>query len=312
MQRLDADAKGVYIIAATPFTDDGALDLASTDRLVEWYLERGVNGMTILGQMGEAPKLTAEESLTFAHRVLARVDGRVPVVVGVTSPGLAAMKLLSEAAMDAGAAGVMVAPPGTLKGDEAVLGHCRLVAETLGDTPWVLQDFPLSGTAPMSAALVRRIADACPTCVMLKHEDWPGLDKITAIRRQEAEGARRLSILVGNGGVFLPLELMRGADGAMTGYAFPEMLVGVCRLVAAGKREEALDLFDAHLPLVRYEMQPGLGLVARKHVLQQRGAIASAAIRPPGPKLTAETRAEVEWLVRRLERCLAGHSLPAA
>jgi 4-hydroxy-tetrahydrodipicolinate synthase len=313
MSRLDATARGVFIIAATPFTENGELDLAATDRLVDWYLATGVDGMTILGQMGEAPKLTQEESIAFAQRVLGRLDGRIPVVVGVSSPGFATMVGLTRAVMDAGAAGVMVAAPGTLKGDDAVFGYYAEVARQLGDaTPWVLQDYPLAGSPPMSPPLIRRVADACANCVMLKHEDWPGLDKITSLRKIEAEGARRLSILVGNGGLFLPLELDRGADGAMTGFAYPEMLVGVCRLMAEGRRDEAMDLFDAYLPLVRYEQQPGLGLVVRKYILQKRGAIQSAALRKPAPRLAAETKADVDWLMSRLERLLRDHKLAAA
>ena len=157
---LTASAAGVYLIAATPFAEDGALDLPGLDRLVDWYLDRGVDGLTILGQLGEAPKLTLDESLAIARRILARV--KVPVVVGVSSPGFASLTQLTQAVMDAGAAGVMVAPPGTLRGDEAISGYCREVGELLGPVPWVLQDFPLAGGPPMSAALVRRIAEACP------------------------------------------------------------------------------------------------------------------------------------------------------
>jgi 4-hydroxy-tetrahydrodipicolinate synthase len=300
---LTADARGVYLIAATPFAEDGALDLDGLDRLIDWYLARGVDGLTILGQLGEAPKLTLEESLVVARRVLARV--RVPVVVGVSSPGFASLVQLTEAVMAAGAAGVMIAPPGTLRGDEAVLGYCSEVAALLGPVPWVLQDFPLAGGPPMGAALVRRIADACPNMMVLKHEDWPGLDKITAVRRQEASGARRLAILCGHGGILLPHELARGADGAMTGFSFPEMLVDVCRLVRAGELETALDLYDRYLPLVRYEQQPGLGLAVRKYVLWRRGALGTPALRSPGARLSAETRTEVDLLLARLERALA-------
>jgi 4-hydroxy-tetrahydrodipicolinate synthase len=300
---LTADARGVYLIAATPFAEDGALDLDGLDRLIDWYVARGVDGLTILGQLGEAPKLTLEESLVVARRVLARV--RVPVVVGVSSPGFASLVQLTEAVMAAGAAGVMIAPPGTLRGDEAVLGYCGEVAALLGPVPWVLQDFPLAGGPPMGAALVRRIADACPNMLVLKHEDWPGLDKITAVRRQEEAGARRLAILCGHGGILLPHELARGADGAMTGFSFPEMLVDVCRLVRAGELDTALDLYDRYLPLVRYEQQPGLGLAVRKYVLWRRGALGTPALRSPGARLSAETRAEVDLLLARLERALA-------
>jgi 4-hydroxy-tetrahydrodipicolinate synthase len=297
---LNAQASGVYLIAATPFKDDGELDLPGLDQLTDWYLARGVDGLTILGQLGEAPKLTLHESLSVARRVLGRTG--VPVVVGVSSPGFASLLELTKAVMDAGAAGVMVAPPGTLRGDDAILGYCRQLAELLGQVPWVLQDFPLAGGPPMSAALVRRIAEACPNMVVLKHEDWPGLDKITAIRAQEATGARRLAILCGHGGILLPHELARGADGAMTGFSYPEMLVDVCRLMQESRLEAAHDLYDAYLPLVRYEQQPGLGLAVRKYVLWRRGALPSPVLRALTPTLSAESLAEIDRLVLRLER----------
>ena len=117
--------------------------------------------------------------------------------------------------------------------------------------------------------------------VMLKHEDSPGLAKLTAIRAASELGdLRRVCILAGNGGgLFLPEELSRGADGAMTGFAFPEMMVDVCHAHAAGDVERAHDIFDAYLPLARYEQQSGIGLVVRKHLMLQRGAIVSAALR---------------------------------
>jgi 4-hydroxy-tetrahydrodipicolinate synthase len=219
------------------------------------------------------------------------------------------MAALTNAVIDAGAQGVMIQPPATVaKGDDAVLGYCRKVSETLGpDVPWVLQDFPLASNVPMSASLIRRIMTDCESCVMLKHEDWPGLDKLTAIRKAEDEGARRVSILTANGGVFLPFELIRGADGTMTGFAYPEMLTGVWRHFLAGEQEAMLDLFDLYLPLVRYEQQPGLGLAARKYLLWRRGALPSPAARAPAPALSSEARAELDWLVRRLERGLKTH-----
>ncbi len=110
MSLLNETATGVFVIAVTPFTETGALDLESADRMVDFYLEKGATGLTLLGMMGEAPKLTAEESAIVVRRVLARVAGRVPVVVGVSAPGFAPMKELTDQVMDAGAAGVMIAP----------------------------------------------------------------------------------------------------------------------------------------------------------------------------------------------------------
>jgi 4-hydroxy-tetrahydrodipicolinate synthase len=135
---------------------------------------------------------------------------------------------------------------------------------------------------------------------MVKHEEWPGLEKLTALKALMSNGMRHVAILCGNGGIFLPHELERGADGAMTGYAFPEMLVEVCRLMAAGRRSEAHDLFDLHLPLVRYELQPGLGLAVRKYVLHKRGVLPSDKARKPAAHLSGETAGEIDFLLDRL------------
>ncbi|MEP7209007.1 MAG: dihydrodipicolinate synthase family protein, partial [Casimicrobiaceae bacterium] len=140
-------------------------------------------------------------------------------------------------------------------------------------------------------------------CVMLKHEDWPGLDKISALRAFEKDGSmRHISILCGNGGLFLDFEMERGADGANTGYAFPDMLVDVVQWSKAGRRDEAHHLFDAHLPLLRYEQQPGVGLAVRKYIMMRRGLLASDAQRKPAGTLTAVARAEVDYLLTRLAR----------
>ena len=308
MRTLDATAKGVYLITVTPFTDAGALDLPSTDRMVDFCLEAGVTGLTVLGIMGEATKLTAEESRTYVKQVLARVAGRVPVVVGASAAGFAPMKELTQSVMDLGASGVMVAPPPTVKTDDQIVSYFDMVSETLGpDVPWVLQDHPVSTGVQMSASVVLRIIKNSPTCVMLKHEDCPGLAKMSAYRAASDKGdAKRISILTGNGGgLFLPEELSRGADGAMTGFAYPEMMVDVIRAHAAGDVERAHDLFDAYLPLSRYEQQAGIGLAVRKHLLAQRGVIASAAIRKPGPKLSAADLADLDRLVKRQTHRLA-------
>jgi 4-hydroxy-tetrahydrodipicolinate synthase len=169
--------------------------------------------------------------------------------------------------------------------------------------PFVLQDYPLTFTVQISPGVIRRIVSELPSCVMLKHEDWPGLEKISTLRGYEQDGSmRRIAILCGNGGLFLDYEMERGADGANTGYCFPDMLCDVVRLSAAGEREQAHDLFDAHLPLLRYEQQPGAGLAVRKYVLMRRGLIACAAQRKPAAPMSEKTRGEVEHLLRRLAR----------
>ncbi|MPZ45688.1 MAG: dihydrodipicolinate synthase family protein [Betaproteobacteria bacterium] len=245
---FDTNASGVYVIAATPFHSDGRIDHDSADRLTDFYLEAGASGLTVLGVMGEAPKLDADESVALVRRVVRRA-GKTPVVVGVTSPGFAPMRALARNAMEAGAAGVMIAPPATLRSDDQVVSYFAQAREAIGE-------------------------DA------------------------------------GNGGIFVDFELERGADGAMTGYAFPDMLTELVALSAAGERDRAHDLFDAHLPLLRYEQQPGVGLAVRKYLLHKRGVIASQAQRKPATALSEAARAEVDYLLARLARrdgraCLA-------
>lgn len=300
---LSADAKGVYPIAPTPFFDDGSIDTASIDRLVDFYQGCGCTGVTVLGQLGEAPKLEHAESVDVAARVVRRA-GALPVIVGVSAPGFAAMRALAREVMERGAAGVMIAPPNTLRTDDQIAGYYRQAAEAIGgDVPFVLQDYPLTFSVQISPGVIRRIVQEVPSCVMLKHEDWPGLEKVSALRGFERDGSmRHIAILCGNGGLFLDFEMARGADGANTGYCFPDMLCDVVRLCGEGRREEAHDLFDAHLPLLRYEQQPGVGLAVRKYVMARRGLLSSAAQRRPASPMSAAARGEVDFLLERLAK----------
>ena len=301
--RLDSSSHGVYPIAPTPFHADGRIDFESIDRIAEFYKSVGSTGLTVLGIMGEAPKLEQAEAVAVATQFIKRFEG-LPVIVGVSSPGFAAMSSLTKTVMDAGAAGVMIAPPAALRTDDQIVTYFKQAVEAIGsDVPWVLQDYPLTLTVVMTPGVIRRIFVENPSCVMLKHEDWPGLEKIATLRGFQKDGSLRpISILCGNGGLFLDFEMERGADGAMTGYAFPDMLVDVVTAARAGERDASHDLFDAHLPLIRYEQQQGVGLAVRKYVMMRRGLISSDAQRKPGAGLTATAKAEVEYLLKRVGR----------
>jgi 4-hydroxy-tetrahydrodipicolinate synthase len=298
--KLDSNAGGVYVIAPTPFHPDGRIDESSIDRMTDFFVKAGVNGMTVLGQLGEAPKMAHDESVGIVRRVIQRA--KMPIIVGVSAPGFAAMRALTRDVMALGAGGVMIAPPNTLRTDESIVQYYKQASEAIGaDVPFVIQDYPLTFSVQMTPAVIRRIVMENPACVVLKHEDWPGLEKISTLRGYERDGSmRHISIMTGNNALFLDFEMERGADGANTGYCFPDMLVDVVRLSKAGKRDEAHDLFDAHLPLIRYEQQPGPGLAVRKYVMMRRGIIASDTLRKPGAALTPAARAEVDYLMARL------------
>ena len=203
--------------------------------------------------------------------------------------------------MELGASGVMVAPPPTLRTDDQIVGYFDMVTETLGaDVPWVLQDHPVATGVQMSTVVILKIMKNSPSCVMLKHEDCPGLAKLTAIRAASDEGeVSRVAILTGNGGgLFLPEELSRGADGAMTGFAYPEMMVGVamrmrqatssprtifstptCRWPATSSRPARPGGAQAHHGRARHDRLP--------------------PVRKPGPKLSSADIADIARLVRR-------------
>jgi 4-hydroxy-tetrahydrodipicolinate synthase len=301
---LTADAKGVYVIAATPFAGDGGIDWGSIDTIVDFYLRCGVHGMTILGVMGEFQKLSETETLDVARRFIAAARGRIPVVVGVSNPGTAQLTKVAGAVMEAGAAGVMMMPVPGLKTDEAVSGYLAATLTALGPAiPVCIQDFPQLSGVHFSASCFVDLVDRYPQIVMFKHEEYPGLRKLSAIRRAcDGQSHRRVSILCGFGGIHLPQEYLRGADGAMTGFAFPDVLVGIDALFRAGKSDAAEDLFDRYLPVLRHELQPGVGLALRKEILRRRGAIRSSAVRAPGPRLDADDSAELDRLLSRLER----------
>lgn len=298
---LDRQTSGVYAIAPTPFDADRDIDFVSLSRILDFYASVDVDGVTILGQLGEAAKLTDAESRSIISHVLSHTA--LPVVVGITGSGYAGMRDLAAYSMDRGAAGVMIAPPNTLRTDAQIIAYYHHAARAVHPAPVVLQDYPLSFSVVMSEDVIETIARDNDNVVMLKHEDWPGLDKISGLRVKQWHGSMpRLSILCGNGGLFLDYEMSRGADGAMTGYCFPELLVDVVRLSHGDQREEAHDLFNAHLPLIRYEQQPALGLAVRKFILARRGILTFDHLRAPAPALSPNTKREIVHLLDRLAR----------
>src|SRR6201994_1949834 len=202
--KLTHKATGTFAISPTPFHDDGRIDDKSIDRLTDFYTEVGCDGVTVLGILGEAPKLDAAEAEQVAVRFVKRAGSKMQVIVGVSASGFATIRSLAKASMDAGAAGVMIAPPPHLRTDDQIIGYFKQAQEAIGDDiPWVLQDYPLTLSVVFTPQVIRKIVMDSPSCVMLKHEDWPGLEKISALRGFQKDGSLRpLSILTGNGGAF--------------------------------------------------------------------------------------------------------------
>jgi 4-hydroxy-tetrahydrodipicolinate synthase len=287
---------GIFNILATPFDGQLQVDWTSLRRLVEFQLDKGAYGLTILGVLGEAAKLSVNERRQVMDTVMETVAGRVPIVVGVSHPETQTVIALSKAAFEAGAAGVMIAPPRMDKPtDEAVMALYCEIAEAISQ-PIVVQDFPPVNGVIMSADLLAALAERIPNVRHLKLEDPPLMEKISAIR----ERTDRYEIFGGLGGMFLMEELKRGAAGTMTGFAFTEILVAVFKAYSAGRAADAERIFDHYLPLIRYENQPVINLTIRKELLHRRGAIASAALREPFAPIDGGTHEEIGWILRRV------------
>ena len=305
---LDESARGVFIIAATPFADNGTLDLKSLERLIGFYIDAGVHGITLLGMMGEAQKLTYDEARLVIQATLRQVAGEVPVVVGVSSPGLATLAALTSDAMSLGAAAVMVAPPAGLATDEQIEGYVhQLCQRDRRGRAAGAAGLPQATGVHLSVARAqpadrRPAADQGPEARGLPGARQALAPARRAPRATAAGGSRSWSATAGS---TTRSSSARGADGAMTGFAYPELLVEVYERFAAGREDDAFDLYDAYLPLIRYEQQPGIGLAIRKEILHRRGVLACPALRPPGARLDATDHAELDQLLARLERRVA-------
>jgi len=288
---------GIFHILATPFREDGALDTTGYPRLIESVLSTGVNGLTILGIAGEAHRLTDEERRRVVETVVKETRGRVPVAVGVSASGTHLATAFARMARDHGADALMVAPPTGLKNLEAVAEHYRIVAAVTG-LPIVLQDEPVTTQVNMPAPFIAQVCAEIAQIQAVKLEEPPTLPKITRLRALFGD---RVAIFGGLGGVYFFEELSRGADGAMTGFPYPEALRAIREHFVAGRRDEARALFYRWLPLIRYESQPGAtpgtAVGIRKEILRRRGWIASALVRPPAPALDAATQTELDELL---------------
>jgi 4-hydroxy-tetrahydrodipicolinate synthase len=280
--------EGVYSILPTAFTDSGEIDPASQRRVVDLFLEKGANGLTALGVTGEVARLEEDERATVLSLIVKQAAGRVPIIAGTSAEGTRTCISYSRQAKEIGASAVMVSPPRMAKlNSAAVVNHYKALADAV-DLPIIVQDYPPITGFAMEPALLARIAKEVPSARTIKLEDPPTPFKTARIL--EASAGTTVQIFGGLGGVFLLEELLAGATGAMTGFAFPEILVRIMAHWTAGEVDAAADVFYRAVPLMRFEFQEGIGMAIRKTVLQRRGALASAATRAPAGALDAATK----------------------
>jgi 4-hydroxy-tetrahydrodipicolinate synthase len=284
--------EGVFSVLPTPFRGGGEVDVESLKKVVDLIAGAGVNGVTALGVTGEAARLSERERGVVVDTVVRQAAGRVKVIVGTSADGVRGCIDFSREARSLGASAVMVSPPRMPKlNSESVVNHYKALAEAV-DLPIVVQDYPpISGFA-MEAGLLARIAREVPAARTIKLEDPPTPFKTARILA--AAGETKVAILGGLGGVFLLEELLAGAAGVMTGFAYPEVLVKVVSLYRAGDVDQAAALFYRFVPLMRFEFQEGIGMAIRKEVFKRRGVLADASTRAPGAVLDEGTRTALD------------------
>jgi 4-hydroxy-tetrahydrodipicolinate synthase len=287
--------RGVFSVLPTPFTSDGAIDVNSLKKVTDLYIRAGVNGLTALGVTAEVNRLSDRERDLVLDTILEQVNGRVPVVAGASAEGTLTCIEGCRRAVSMRAAAVMISPPRMPKlNSDAIVAHYKSVASAI-DLPIVVQDYPPTSGYPVEPMLLLRIAHEVPTARTIKLEDPPTPLKISRILADA--GDMKVEILGGLGGAYFFEELLAGASGVMTGFAYPEMLVEVSRLFESGQVEDAANAFYRYTPLLRFEAQESVGLAIRKEVLRRRGALENAAVRSPGPNLSPPTRAALDQVL---------------
>ncbi|HEX7472376.1 MAG TPA: dihydrodipicolinate synthase family protein [Candidatus Limnocylindrales bacterium] len=292
----DGPFGGVWNIVPTPFTPSGDLDVAGVRRVTEFVLGTGVDGLTVLGVMGEAHKLSDAERSQVIEATVSAANGRRPVCVGVSHAATDRAVAFAREAAALGAHSVMLAPPQLAKPtDGAIRRHYLTVAAAI-DLPIVVQDYPPASGVQMSVELIAALAAEAPTCRTLKLEDEPSPPKVAAVLAAEP----RIAILGGLGAIMLLEELRAGAAGTMTGFGFPEVLIEIVARFRTGDEDGARDVFYRHLPLIRFENQPGINLPLRKHLYRRRGAMASERARSPVAPLDAGTMLELDRILHHL------------
>ena len=296
MRVPSAEFEGVFPILITPFDEYEDLDLESLGRVVRFMADLGMDGVTVLGVLGEASRLTDAEREQVIKAAVAAAAGRIPVVVGTSHAGTAACRALSQMAESLGASGVMISPSREpVPSQQKIFEFFQQVAEGIS-IPIVVQDHPASTQVHMSVSLLLQLVNEIPLVACIKQEAPPTPQKVRALKQGMA--GRRVAILQGLGALYGLFELESGADGFMTGFAFPEVLTAMVEAARRGQMERIRELYKHYLPLIVFEQQPGVAI--RKEIYRIRGLIRSNRVRHPGASIDPATAEQLHNLINKL------------
>jgi len=291
--------EGVFPILATTFNDDGSLDLKSQAELLNHLLEAGAHGLGLFGNASEGYTLMPEEKVALLKLIVREAANRVSIVVSTGHTGTDAAVRNSQEAEALGASALMILPPYYLRPDaDGLMYYFESISKAVR-IPIMVQDAPLMTQVTMPTSLLLRMADELENVRYVKVEAPPTPSKVSKVV-QASKG--KLTVFGGLNGQFLIEEFERGARGTMPGSDMTSLYVRLWRKLERGDMPGAWKLFSQMLPLIRFELQPGMGVSAMKHNLHAQGVIRSTRVRHPTVSLGAESLRELEFL-RNLVQC---------
>jgi 2-keto-3-deoxy-L-arabinonate dehydratase len=288
--------RGVVPIVPTPFSDDGAVDLASLRRLVDHLVDAGVHGLAVLGVASEVYALTDAERIAVVEAAVDQAAGRLPVVAGNSHASGEGGADLGRQVEAAGASMLMVMPPHFVKPSPRALHDYFATIAGAVAIPIMIQDNPGWTAVTIPVSLYRELAEL-DNVRFAKIEVPHPPTKMREVR--EALGDR-LTILGGQAGNWFPEELAAGSVGTMPASLMPEVYVGVWELWQSGDVAGARALFNRYHPAIRVTAQQSVGFAMVKHLLWKQGVIASPRVRNPLGPLGDADRADLEAVVAEL------------
>lgn len=289
--------RGVYVILATPFSDDGSLDEDGLKSVVEFSIAAGAHGLVSPANASEFSALSDPERIRVIEVVGRTARGRLPFVAGVSGVSAQVAEWLAEHAAHAGADAVIAMPPYVAKPPaDGVRAYYEALSRAT-ELPIFVQNYPLPVGAPMSAALLGQLAREIEHVNYVKEEVPPVTHSVSA--DIAACGDSVEGVFGGAAGRFMLDEMARGAAGTMPACDVPGAHAAVWNAWQAGDASGAREAFNRLLPLLNFEMLHGVR--GYKEVLRRRGVIRSAHVRTAatGP-LDAHDHAELDMILAEI------------
>ncbi len=276
---------------ATTFHEDGSLDLESQESLVRHLLTQGAHGLGLFGNASEGYTLSDAERATILKLVREVAGTDVPLVVSSGHSGTVQAAELSRQAEASGADALMVLPPSFMRTDaDGIQFYYQAISDAVR-IPIMVQDAPLMTQVAMPASLLTKMGREIENVKYAKVEAPPTAPKIGAVAK--AGGICALGGLNGN---FFIEEHQRGGRGTMPGSDLTGGFVAIWNALEAGDDAAAWQVFTRILPLIRFELQPGLGVSAMKHNLKAAGVIRCSRVRHPTGAVDPEGLRQLDFL----------------